>query len=406
MDTFASALKLITQDCFMASLDLTDAYYSIKVDRKHRKYLRFVLNDKLYQYTCLPNGLSSGPRDFTKLLKIPFAHLRKHFGHKSIAYIDDTLLLGSSAEVVRNTVMDTWKLLDRLGFTINQKKSVITPTHNIEFLGFNIDSVNMISSVSQHKAENLISHCEGLLREPSPTIRRVTQVLGKLIATGQGVKYARLYTRYIEIDKNYALTDNKHDYEAHMSLSQEAKQDLYWWIENIEVEYRDINESNPDFTIYTDASKKGWGCFDPHNRVSQGGQWTDREQISHINELELTAAWYGLKCLCYDKYDCHIKIMTDNITTMVCINKQGSARSRRCNHIARRIWTWCIDRNIWVTSAHCPGVLNIEADEASRKFDNESEWKLNPRVFQDIRALGLDPERDMFATRINNQFKP
>jgi len=406
MDTLASALKLMGPNCFMASLDLTDAYYSININRDHRKFLRFSLNGTLYQYTCLPNGLSSGPRDFTKLLKIPFAHLRKYKGHSSIAYIDDTLLVGPTREAVRQAVMGTWELLVDLGFTINQTKSIIEPTKTIEFLGFILDSENMTSSLSGHKADSIILHCKNLRSMSSPTIREVARVLGKLMATVQGVKFARLYTRYIEIDKNYALTDNAHDYEAHMTLSRESIEELGWWINNSRYEYRPITETSPDYTIFTDASKLGWGCFDPQTGISQGGQWTDTEKIAHINELELMAAWYGLKCLCLTLSDCHVKLMTDNTTTMVCINKQGSARSRRCNRIARLIWFWCIERDIWISSAHCPGIYNIEADEASRKFNDVTEWKLNPAIFRTIASFSPKFDRDMFASRINYQLMP
>lgn len=55
--------------CFMAFVDLRDAYYTVPVHPEHRKYLKFLFNGTLYQYTCLPNGLSSAPRIFTKLLK-------------------------------------------------------------------------------------------------------------------------------------------------------------------------------------------------------------------------------------------------------------------------------------------------------------------------------------------------
>ena len=61
----------------MASLDLKDAYYTVGVNPSHRKYLRFIWKNVLYQFTCLPNGLSSCPRKFTKLLKPPLTELHK-----------------------------------------------------------------------------------------------------------------------------------------------------------------------------------------------------------------------------------------------------------------------------------------------------------------------------------------
>ena len=69
MDTLNTIIKLVEKDCFMASVDLKDAYYSVPIATSDRKYLRFFWRGQLYQFTCLPNGLSCGPRKFTKLLK-------------------------------------------------------------------------------------------------------------------------------------------------------------------------------------------------------------------------------------------------------------------------------------------------------------------------------------------------
>ena len=69
MDTLHTITKLIEKDCFMASIDLKDAYYSVPITRTDRKYLRFLWQGTLFQFTCLPNGLSCAPRKFTKLLK-------------------------------------------------------------------------------------------------------------------------------------------------------------------------------------------------------------------------------------------------------------------------------------------------------------------------------------------------
>ena len=65
----------------MTSIDLRDAYYSIPVSPTYRKYLKFIWRDQLYQFTCLPMGLSSSPRIFTKIMKPVFAHLRSEWGH-------------------------------------------------------------------------------------------------------------------------------------------------------------------------------------------------------------------------------------------------------------------------------------------------------------------------------------
>ena len=65
METLDSIIKLMRPNCFMASLDLKDAYYSVPIATEDRVFLRFFWGDKLYQYTCFPNGLTSAPRKFT-----------------------------------------------------------------------------------------------------------------------------------------------------------------------------------------------------------------------------------------------------------------------------------------------------------------------------------------------------
>ena len=65
MDSLQTIIKLVTPDCFMASIDMKDAYYSIPVESEDRKYLCFKWEDQFYEFTCLPNGLSCAPRQFT-----------------------------------------------------------------------------------------------------------------------------------------------------------------------------------------------------------------------------------------------------------------------------------------------------------------------------------------------------
>ena len=88
MDNILTALKLMRPKCFMASVDLKDAYYSVPIALEDRKFLKFEWKGDYYQYTCLPNGLACAPRLFTKILKPIYAHLHS-VGHVSMGHIDD-----------------------------------------------------------------------------------------------------------------------------------------------------------------------------------------------------------------------------------------------------------------------------------------------------------------------------
>lgn len=66
MDSLQTIIKLVTPNCFMASIDMKDAYYSIPVKSEDRKYLHFKYADQFYEFTCLPNGLSCAPASSKK----------------------------------------------------------------------------------------------------------------------------------------------------------------------------------------------------------------------------------------------------------------------------------------------------------------------------------------------------
>ena len=125
METLQTTLALITPECTFMSFDFSDAYYSCSVFYPHRKYLRFMFEGQLYEFTCLPNGLSSAPRFFTKIMKVALAHLRESVGVTISGYLDDNIRI--NYETVALAVKKgacTAEIFQELGFTINVPKSV------------------------------------------------------------------------------------------------------------------------------------------------------------------------------------------------------------------------------------------------------------------------------------------
>ena len=118
----------------MAPVDLKDAYYSIPIAEEDRKLLMFQWKGKYYQFTCLPNGLSSAPRIFTKILKPVYARLRS-IGHTCMGHIDDSLLVGQSFNSCHRNIADTVSLFTNLAFTIHPVKSVLQPQQKKRFSG-------------------------------------------------------------------------------------------------------------------------------------------------------------------------------------------------------------------------------------------------------------------------------
>ncbi len=89
----------------------------------------------------------------------------------------------------------------------------------------------------------------------------------------------------------------------------------------------------------------------------------------------------------------------DNSTAVSYINKHSPSLVS----LAMEVWTFCLSRQIWVTARHVPGVSNIEADFASRNFNNRTEWTLDKMIFQKITQRFYTPMLDLFASCINKQ---
>ena len=65
-------------------------------------------------------------RAFKKNCKVPFSHLL-HLEHRSEVYIDDSYLQGDSCKAYFDNVIETIKVLRKLGLIIHTEKSVIIP---------------------------------------------------------------------------------------------------------------------------------------------------------------------------------------------------------------------------------------------------------------------------------------
>ncbi|CAG2233745.1 unnamed protein product [Mytilus edulis] len=364
MDSFESAL--IKENAYMSSVDLRHAYYSINIAEQHRKFLRFVWKEKYFQYSCLPNGIAMAPRLFTKIMKVVYASLRK-MGYVNVGYIDDSLLLGDTELECKNNVTETVNMVSSLGFIVHKDKSVFTPKKCIKFL--------------VEKQDTIAKECKQLQSKNKCKIREVARVLGILISSLPAVEFGKLYYRKIEREKIKALKLAMGDFDSEMFVTSEMKQDLKWWSDNIYTQKRKFNRGNPQVIIQTDASKLGWGAVLNEQKI--GSRWSNDEKDNHINCLELLAVYYALKSFKDDLNTVeNVKILTDNTTAVSYINSMGGIKSIECNRIARKIWIWCFEHQIWLIATHIPGKLNTKADYQSRNFNDQIEWQLNKNNFE------------------------
>ena len=258
MDTIWTAIRSMTPGCYMASIDLKDACYSVPIHTDFQKYLTFQWKGKLYKFVRFPNGLAICPRKFTKLLKPALAYLRKQ-GHTSVIFIDDSGLKSGEYDTCIANIIATLGLFDKLGFVVHPDKSVLIPTQRIVFLGFILDSLKMWVSLTPERAQKLVEACCKLLNNPRPTIREVAQVLGLMTSSFPGAMFGPLHYRSLEMDKTTALQANKGNFDKGMCVSDDSISDIKWWIKSIPEAYNPISRGEAQITMSTDVLFNGWG---------------------------------------------------------------------------------------------------------------------------------------------------
>ena len=190
--------SILQQRDFMMKLDLKDAYYAVPIYQPHRKYLRFIFQEKTYEFQCLPFGLSSAPQAFTKLLRPVLAMLRT-LGIRTVMYIDDMLLLHQQQQRLLVLFRQVVEFLGKLGFLVKAEKCSPSPTQSIVFLGAQLDSVGMILSLPEPKLTQIKATCQQLQRDTNTRIETLASLVGLMSHAAQtGVWVAPLHYRGLQ----------------------------------------------------------------------------------------------------------------------------------------------------------------------------------------------------------------
>ena len=165
-------------------------------------------------------------------------------------------------------MIDTFIQFDSLGFTIHPDRSVFIPSQRLVLLGFIIDSVAMTITLTPEKALKVKEACGTLLGQGLSTIQ-VACVIVKIISSLPWVMNGQLYYRVLEHTKTVALKTAKGNFNSHMSLTEDCKKELQWWVDNIVSSHNVITHGQPSNALTTDASHEGREAV--YNDTSTGG---------------------------------------------------------------------------------------------------------------------------------------
>ena len=179
LGSIQSVLLSVSQEDWLASFDLREAYIPVPVHPASRPFLRFLLRDTVYQFQALCFGLSTAPQVFTWVMA-PVSALLHSLGIRMRRYLDTWLVQSSSQESLLEVLLTVLRLCHDFGIVIHPRNSNLIPSKVVQYLRVVIDSTSFRASPSVERISRLRSPTAVFLSCASPTASLWLSLLGVL----------------------------------------------------------------------------------------------------------------------------------------------------------------------------------------------------------------------------------
>ena len=391
-----SVLRSIRPGDWMVSLDLQDAYLQVPVHHDSRRYLRFMVAGKSYQFRVLCFGLTTAPQVFTRIMA-PVSAILHRYGVRMLRYLDDWLILASTELACLQSRDRLLSICTELGIQVNLTKLSLVPTQSLVYLGMEIRSLPFIARPTPVRVNNLLRLIEEFLSTPSPPASLWLRLLGHLSSLTLLVSGGMLRMRLLQL----CLKDQWDflDDQFQVSWSPLCREDLLWWARVAQLrEGVSLSLPAPDVSFFSDASDVGWGALVGEHHAS--GLWSPHQKTFSINLRELLAVQYGLKAFEHLLVGLSVALFCDNTTTVAYLGRSGGTFSFTLNATAREVLLWAENHRVRLLPQFIMGSSNVTADALSRP--NQvigSEWTLHQEVVDQL-VHKWPAVIDLFATSL------
>lgn len=367
--------------------DLTTSFFQIELPEKISDHFVFKAFGKYWKLTRLPMGHIVSP-EIMQIVTSALAGVPTYVraivlptNLRTDIWIDNIRFSGSTEDVtLASKLFYSRAKLARA--TYNKDETSIG--YEYDFIGAHFNHSNHSVSVREstlNKINDYSNQCSfGELERLYSQILFSSSILG--INLGEYYWVLKMFRRRASHLANCAYLENT---PAHVSPSVEPA--LKAWIARIRLNTPRIIEDREKYidkyTLFTDASLKGWGGVLIHEPTmslwSYGSAWRPSfDVLFHINELEALAVLQALTCLeDLIPYYCSLDIRIDN-TSVEHSLKKGHSKSFILNQCSLYLANW-------LKQHHCIGsitrVISAEnlADTPSRGIYSTD--KLPPNLF-------------------------
>ena len=382
VDDVVEHVKHLGHGCYLAKLDLADAFKHVPVRQEDwpllgstwYAYVPATDSYELQYYfdRVLMFGGRSSPRLFNDIAKAAAFIMNKQGVSYCDQYLDDFVTAASTNNECDSNLQSMLLTCQDLGFSVNPQK-VHSPTTCLEFLGIVIDTCSMELRISTERLTSVMEELERWRGRKRATKREVLSLIGKLIFISRVVRSGRTFVRHM-----INLAKKVRHLHHNLKLNKAFQADIMWWLtflptwNGVSIMYDSNWTTNVDLDLYTDASNQAVAGY------FNGAWYVELVQDSSrsINWRELYAVvlaaatwahhWAGKRVLfhCDNQAICHI----------LC---SQTTRSPELMQLVRALFYIAASTPFEFSATYINTKKNCVADSLSR-LDFHRFWRLVP----------------------------
>ena len=379
VDDAINIIMRLGRGALLAKIDVASAYRLIPIHPDERYLLGMRWRGNYFIDLTLPFGLRSAPFIFTQLADaLQWIGLTSYHIPHLLHYLDDFLTVGPPDSPSCQQSLDSLiSLCARLGVPLSTHK-VAGPSTSLEFLGIELDSLNLEARLPADKLSRLKTLLEEWIEKKSCTKRELLSLIGLLQHAAKVVVPGRTFVRRL-----INLSTIARELHHHIRLSRASRQDLLWWREFL-VSWHGRSfflsphwAPLPDFQLTTDAAGS-LGCGGVLGVHWFALSWPAELAHQHITFKELFPI--AVSFLLWGKLwtSRRILLFCDNEAVVNIVNS-GTSRDEGVMFLLRRMFLLAAQGSFAFHASHLLGRINRLADALSR-FRFQEFHQLHPEA--------------------------
>ena len=332
IEDLVTKVTLLGPGAYMWKADLARAYRQLRIDPLDTPLLGLHHEGKYYVDVCPPFGCRLSSTACQRMSNA-VVYLMAKRGSWSLAYLDDYCGAAPTRAAAQADYKAFLALADRLGLVLASQKCM-PPTTNLEWLGFELDSVSMTLTIPTAKLRDILEECTAWMSRKSASKKDIQSLVGRLVHIAKCIKPAR---RFISrILRTLAQAPDS----GQTWISNAFKADVGWFLQYAKHANGKhlIQPSRTEFHIECDSSMEGGGGHSStHYYHQQYAAHFKREhpEIVHREAANLLTALRTLRP--HRPAGLHVVIHTDNMGSQQAL-ESGKAHDPILAACARQLW--------------------------------------------------------------------